>query len=103
MSDASVLDLTLICLNSILFWAPFEGTSTSDGTRGKNIEAGLYCSLMQEHAMCDVDSLSTAPPSPALADQSIAELNLTPIFVFPYSLFTYFLLIKHPMYAMDPL
>ena len=96
MFDVSDFDLTFICLNSILFWAPFEGTSSIDGTRCKNIGAGLYCSLMQEHAMCDVDSLSTAPPSPALADQSIAELNLTPIFVFPYSLFTYFLMIKHP-------
>ena len=60
MFNVSDFNLTLICLNSISFWAPFEGTSA--GARAKNIEAVVYCSLMQEHAMCDVDSLSIAPP-----------------------------------------
>ena len=60
MFNVSDFNLTLLCLNSILFWALFEATSA--GTRAKNIESRLYCSRMQEHAMCDVDSLSIAPP-----------------------------------------
>ena len=60
----------------------FFNADPFDGTSAKNIEAGVYCSLMPGHAMCDVDTLSIPPPTqpqPSPTDQSVAQLNIQPI------------------------